>query len=271
MISLKEWKSNVDDWNKDIYELDENNKKFVLDNYKVVSKSSEQTDTKNNNKSVNNFNIDEVLAKNEYKSMEDIDILALMVDVSVWMIDNSDLNVNTYNTFMKLLNWQIAAIKHFIIELNITKPQEKTYTNLIRSSYKLCTARSDCKFHYPDNMTDKKGCNNQHYPYAQLYVDCMSVLHYVTSFFNKGKNETKADKLIATFTQHQHDFDYTDLNRCLRTINFVISAVHKELDNVIRYRSSDKDFNIRNYHYHSEKRTNKNKNNNPRNNVTKKI
>jgi len=267
MYNLPSWKTYTDDWNKYIFELNNKNKenaKYLLDvnianndkkNDNIGNMTNNIDNNQNNNKLID---IENIINNTNYKTREDIDILKNMTSISTWLLENHNINNNTYNYFLTVLQWQIEALKYFINELNIKQLYNKTHTLLIRSSYKLCNSKADCKYHYPDDIINKKGCNHQHYPYAQLYMDCLSVYNYIYCYYNKNTT-SKANKLMSIVVQQYNEFDNVNLNKCLRTINYVINSIYKELENIIRYRSKDPDFNIRNYHYHYEKKYNNNK------------
>lgn len=260
---LNDWKLSKDNWNNELFVKDEENKKIIAETKNIVKKNMENDDDAiiNNIKLDQLGDIEKIINKTDFINMKDIDILSQIVITSSWLTENYDITTENCNQFLKILKWQISAIQYFVTMMKLPIPNDKSYTSLIRSSYKLCNQRSDCKYHYPDDIKDRKTCNNQHYPYIQLYVDCMSVMHYIESFFTKKTNDTKANKLVAAIVQQQKEFDSVDLSRCLRTINYVINAVYRELENIIKYRSFEENFNIKDFHCCNEKKKYNNSNN----------
>lgn len=287
MQAPKSWKIFNDDWNSENYQLDCNNKLLYLqDNNSIDSSSSTspggQVQLQSQNNSENSFNLNEVISTTKMldiiklnnfsiNKIDDLTIIENIIKVIGWCIQNSN-NVNKeYNNFLEAIKWTCKTIEYFITELNIPISNNKQYTGLTRSSYKLCPNKSNCVYQYPDNNIGNH-CKFQHFPYDNLYNDCNSILQFFTFQFKNNEDLPKTSKLIialnnfnnksfydedSTFDNTNNnntdkDFNGNELKRCLTTLNFVFMIMFRELDTINRLRKSEPNYNIRKYHsYHT--------------------
>lgn len=263
METTNSWKNYNDEWNNEIYSLDSSNKLIVvnsLDNQTITVNTeliSEEKLVVNHATIITFDDISNIIKLDNFNSINDLIILDNIIKVLGWSINNCDINVNNYNNFTSAIKWICKCTEYFMKELNIPEIVNKTHIGLIRSSYKLCPQKSNCIYQYPDN-TNNNSCKYQHYPYANLYIDCMSIINYINTYFSNtdDKDElTKTNKLIialAKNTLQDKDFNIGELKRCLTTINFVFMIMFRELETIDKCRNHESKYDIRRYHcYHA--------------------
>jgi hypothetical protein len=261
------WKSSVDNWNQTIMDTDDINKDRLHDKLYVdyTNKIHEQTDVQipDQEKSqysdaITNDMMGHIISNNAFNTISDLENLSNIIKVLNWTINNCTFtsdNLEQYNTFAKAIDWACELLHYFIKELHVPETPNRIYTGLTRSSYKLCPQKSNCSFQYPDDENAHSYCKNQHYPYANLYIDALSIKQYVGNKISSLTNESKGSKLISATS----DFNTNELKRCLSTINYVIMIMYRELETIIKYRANEANFNVRKYHkYHCNVRYNKN-------------
>lgn len=268
------WKDFKDDWNIDIINLDNYNKSIVSKNTDIIevildNKETKDEKTDNINFEINNETLKNIISNASFNSFTDVENLHNIAKVINWTINNClDLNKDNYNNFLDAISWTYNCINYFITELKIPEPQNKFSYTLVRSSYKLCPQKSNCVFQYPDNINVQSCCKFQHFPYSNLYTDCTSIYAYIKQHFESNEGNSKSSRLINAV--NNNDINYGELKRCLTTINFVIMIMYREVDTIIKCRSCEPNFNIRNFHcYHpvykfddKKKQTNKQTNTN---------
>lgn len=301
------WKLYVDLWNEHIFNMDNDNKQlFCENNQKILDsdllndnvdnldndKDDEQTNIYNN---ITQEDVITIISITEFIKNSDVDNLKNITKVLNWLINNCNIDVSSYQFFLNAIEWICNCITYFMIELKYPKTATRNFTHLVRSSYKLCPQKSNCMFQYPDDCNSKTTCKNQHFPYNSLFIDTTSIIYYIKNYFEKNilissdVNNTRSLDFIKAITATQkdgsNDFNNDELKRCLTTINFVFIIITRELDTIIKCRSSEPNFNIRNFHSFKEpfkyedKNTykkpynnsnNNNNNNNSRNKYNKK-
>lgn len=266
IVMSQSWKTLNDSWNNAMIAIDNAN---ILHNSNIALQKTKMSD----NTPIENVNIDEkieafvdidmeelleILKINaeDFKvlsQIKDIDNLKNMTKLIGWLVNNCDIDgdnpaiIEKRQLFIKILEWICNCLKYFINELDISMPVLKTFTTLHRSSYKLCQQKANCMYQYPDDINSNIKCKHQHYPYANLYIDCKSIHNYIISKFDTVNNTTKT-RFISALTNQNEEFNMNEFKRCLITINFVINVTYKELQCIIIYRSSEPNFNIRKYH-----------------------
>lgn len=286
------WKDEVDHWNQDIIDMDDNNKTRLYEKLKsddvnkihvgqgvVEQEKTQMTDA------ITFENMLEIISKKTFSGMTDLENLNNMLKVLNWCSNkdyNEYVNVlpndivlgskNDINIFYNAINWICLTLNYFIVELKIPEIKDRVYTGLVRSSYKLCPQKSNCCYQYPDDENMVLGCKNQHYPYANLYVDALSIKMYIHNYINKN-SDTLTSKFVSAYseTKSEHpsndilhttkvELNVNELKRCLSTLHYVILIMYRELETIVKYRSADPNFNIRKFHkYHSMHKFNKRK------------
>ena len=268
------WKDEVDNWNKDIINTDDVNKerlyeKLRLDDINKIHLVQGQSDQEKTQVTdiITFENMIEIITNKIFKNISDFDNLNNVLKVLNWC-SNKDYNdyifvkdensivnkTNDITVFLDVIDWICLAFYYFILELKIPEIKDRVYTGLVRSSYKLCPQKSNCCYQYPDDENALLGCKNQHYPYANLYVDAMSIKIYINNYINKN-NDSLTSKLVSVYTQTTNpiqELNINELKRCLSTLHYVILIMFRELETILKYRSSDDNFNIRKFHkYHA--------------------
>jgi hypothetical protein len=268
MEQNKPWKLYEDEWNSDIINKDNNNKLSVSNSTEdetiiTVNTEVEETKSVNNYSNITNEQINDIIKITNFKEYQDLVILDNIIKVLAWAINNCYVTPENYNYFVNNMKWICSAISYFINELNIKENTNKVQCGLIRSSYKLCPQGSNCIYQYPDNANSNNCCKFQHYPYASLYIDCISIINYIHSSFESEVdtiNTSKTSKLIMALTKTSigdKKFSLNELKRCLTTINFVFMIMYRELDIIDKCRKNESNYNIRKYHaYHAQFRFN---------------
>lgn len=265
MESLKSWKDYSDEWNTDVYSLDNANKLLVIDstdNQVTISVNTDSPDEKivTNNAVIISLNdVLEIIKLNNFNSINDLVILDNIIKVLGWAINNCDVNADNYTNFVNAISWICKCVDYFTKELGIPEIINKPQFGLIRSSYKLCPQKSNCIYQYPDNINNNSSCKYQHYPYANLSIDCMSIINYINSFFSNysstQEDTSKTTKLIIALTKNNlqdKEFNTSELKRCLTTINFVFMIMFRELETIDKCRKHETNYDIRKYHcYHA--------------------
>jgi len=261
------WNKMNDEWNGEITMIDELNKKNYMNNNDmleeiVVDTSEKYNSTQSNNKKDNKYGQNQqsqiqseeicnnILQNfnNDYKKMEDLEILSNIVKILSYCVNKCVTNTDeNYRRILSLLEWILGAIQYFIIELNIKCMINKNIDvyKLSRSSYKLCQSKNNCIYQYPDDINSVKVCKNQHYPYDNLYVDCESLINYIKNYLNIiiNKNNKFSNLII-----NNNTLDIENIKKCLITIHYVFVSMYRELMIISDMYSKNADFNIRNYH-----------------------
>lgn len=146
----------------------------------------------------------------DVNSLEDLKILEyqniLMTDI-----------LKTKNVLDKLtyLEWIRDGAKKLSDKLKL-KMYDHKKEGLTRSSYKFCDYNYQCKFNY--NLKKHTGCLFQHFVHNMVCADINSLL----KFLNIGKI---------------NDNDRGDIVKTLKTLSFVLSHMHDELNNVFLFNS----------------------------------
>jgi len=283
METNKSWKSYNDEWNIQNYQLDQNNKlKYFslcnispnINNEVVASNKDEhlQTDGKNKLQYYEIISFDtmkNILKINNFKTnnINDLVIMDYIIKIIGWCSTNTnnidELHRNDEITvnFIEAIKWICNAIEYFMVELKIPKITNKQYNGLIRSSYKLCPNKASCIYQYPDNNIHNT-CKFQHFPYDNLFLDCNSILDYISEQFNQSAPASKTSRLIMALSNRSKQTDDSEnntgktssneLKRCLTTLNFVFMIMFRELETIDKIRKSEPNYNIRKYHsYHT--------------------
>jgi hypothetical protein len=276
------WKHYNDEWNNDIYQKDTNNKALVSNNNEYfIEVSTEVIDEVKNTQSTS-ISIDEIndlIDTNNVKNNNDLVNLDNVIKVINWCTFNCTIDETNYKQFLRCITWVCGVIKYFMMELVISEISEtanKNSTELTRSSYRLCPNKSNCMYQYPDQGDHPKSCKYQHYPYANLLLDCTSIVNYINHYFVKNDNSiaalnnSKTSKVVmalASYSVLDKEFNVQELRRCLTTINFVFMIMYRELDTINKCRNCENDYNIRKYHaYHKQFNFVDNKNNSKKRN-----
>ena len=184
------------------------------------------------------------------QTISDITILSNIIKVIGWCIFNSGKVEQEYLNFINAIQWICNSIEYFMTELKIPKITDKQYIGLIRSSYKLCPNKSNCIYQYSDSI-NHNNCKYQHFPYDNLFLDCNSILQYITELNNPSDDLSKTSKLIIALAKNK-DINGNELKRCLTTLNFVFLIMYRELDTIDKIHKNDPNYDIRKYHsYHT--------------------
>lgn len=256
---MSRWALSCDLWNRELFNIDVENKDYVLKNYVCVTRNSVENTRESKRVVLEYEDMIPIITNDNFSSMKDIDILENMTKTASWLINNHKrLGDDTSTEFLGVLKWQILAIEYFMSELRIRKNNIKISTELYRSSYKSCPQKDSCMYQYPDDIDAKAHCKFQHYPYANLHMDCMSIYNYVKLYFNDGKNDKMADKMMKATIVRTGEYNPKELFKSLKTVYFIIDMMYKELNSIIKYRSHNSRFNVRNYHkfnYHRQNYT----------------
>ena len=257
IIANKPWKNYVDDWNSDIYNKDSENKRNtdVTIMVNTLELSEEDNTTSNSALSLDDLSI--LISDRNFVGKTDLINLDHATKVINWCIGNTDINELNYQYFMSCVTWICDCIMYFITELKIPLITNKQVYGLVRSSYKLCPQKSNCIYQYPDTGCNATFCKFQHYPYANLLLDCTSIVNYITEHFDKSNSNstnTKTSKFIATIASNSsqsEEFNTQELQRCLTTINYVFMIMYRELETIEKCRKNEANYDIRRYHaYH---------------------
>lgn len=230
------WKYYNDEWNSEIFNLDSNNKNEIILNTDTscnnklqspptiaalcisprpqlqlqepsqilpppipfVSLTSKETIIQNINDLDLIYNCD---------STNEIVILKNILRLLRWL--NKNNSKESIQESIKAITWIKNKFKIFSDKLNLAIMQPRLHTPLSRSSYKLCTEKHKCINYY----TYKRKCKMQHFPYNNLYVDCISILHYLTTYDNKK------------------EYNKVEISKSINTIVFVTDVIVRELEN----------------------------------------
>lgn len=256
------WKNSVDQWNADIFNKDTFNKDNVIITVETDNLPSPNDDNTISVKTISIDDIDTICKNDNFKDMSDLNNLNNIIKVIGWYTSNFDIDKNNYATFLHNMQWVCACITYFMSELNIQPIANKDSNELIRSSYKLCSQKSNCQYQYPDVGHKSANCKSQHFPYANLLLDCNSIVNYIKYHFEQSPINPNNAKIISGLQELNsldNGINKQELKRCLTTINFVFIIIHRELDTVDKCRSCEPDYNIRKYHvYHQVHKPNRN-------------
>ena len=249
----KPWSQYVDSWNEEIYTKDTDNKLHVTiatedtpieveDEIKLPVKSI-----------LTNDEVEILMSNKDFNELSDLINLGNIVKCVDWCVTNSEINQTNYKLFLTCMEYVCECIMYFVNELNIDKTNIRHYDGTVRSSsYKLCQQKINCKYQYPDTGEESNGCKCQHYPYLNLYSDCHVICEHIKHKFESNSQilentVAKTDKLIAALNVAKTDYN-NDLQRCLKTISYVLGMMYTELETVDKCRKSEPNYDIRKYH-----------------------
>lgn len=265
------WKTNIDDWNRELYQIDTQNKeRLFLVLQQTVINNVENTNEHEIGKNqlieiITDDTLDQITNNNNFNILSDMENLNNILKVLNWCSNNclnniecneiSETNNIKLTRFVNAINWICLILHYFVTELNMPEIKDRTFVGLTRSSYKLCPQKSNCCYQYPDDENSNYGCKNQHFPYTNLYSDALSIKTYISNKLNND-NQTKTSKILSTYSKI--NFDESELKRCLSTLTYVILIIYRELETIVKYRSTNPNFNIRQFHkYHQVHKFNK--------------
>ena len=215
------WKYYTDDWNSEIFNLDSNNKNEIIQNIDLLPLIQQSSSSTSKPPSPlllpiqqpqqfqinNNYTINDINSIYNQNNNDDLFILKNILKLLKWLSKNN--NKENILEFIKAITWIKNKFKIFSDKLNLHILTPRFYPLLCRSSYKLCPDKHKCINYY----MHKKKCKLQHFPYNNLYNDCISILHYLNTFNDK------------------REYNIAELLKCINTINFVTEFIVQELEN----------------------------------------
>ena len=248
-----QWSQYIDSWNNEIFSKDMENKLTVNIVSTDTSHEPEEEVKIPIKTTLTNEEIEVLMSNTNFKNISDLTNLNNIIKSVDWCIINSEINQTNYKSVLTCMEYVCSGIMYFINELGIDKNNIRHYDGTVRSSsYKLCQQKINCKYQYPDTGEETHGCKCQHYPYSNLYSDCHIICEHIKHKFETNNQSfentvAKTDKIIAALSIAKSDYN-TDLQRCLKTISYVLGMIYTELETVDKCRKNESNYNIRKYH-----------------------